>query len=287
METVKIHAKINLSLKIVGLAANGYHFLDMLVAPVNNIFDTVTVSVRNDKAITCRMTYSEKLSERLEVPDERNTAVKAARLLMETFSFNGFDIEIHKGIPFMAGLGGSSADASGVILAVSKMFGLDINCEEIRKLAMKCGADVQLQMFDGLKRVRGFGEKIEIIENITPLHIIIAKNKGGVSNTDCFPTLDKLNNSTFPDNDDNTALIDNLQKGDVDSAVRLMINDLQPASVLLTPNINDTLEMLRASGAIAATMTGSGSACIGIYKTAKAQNAALKFLHGKLLFVSD
>lgn len=287
METVKIHAKINLSLRIVGLAANGYHFLDMLVAPVENIFDTINVSVRNDKVVTCRMAYAEKLSECLEVPHERNTAVKAAKLLIEVFGFDGFDIEIHKGIPFMAGLGGSSADASGVILAVSKIFGLDINCEEIRKIAMRCGADVLLQMFEGLKRVRGFGEKIEIIDSIAPLHIIVAKNKGGVNNIDCFPVLDKLNNSTFQNNDDNTALIRNLQKGNVDSAVRLMINDLQPASVLLTPNINDTLELLSASGAIASTMTGSGSACIGIYKTAKAKNIALKFLHGKLVFVSD
>jgi 4-diphosphocytidyl-2-C-methyl-D-erythritol kinase len=285
--TVKIHAKINLSLRVVGLADNGYHYLDMLVLPVENIFDIITVARRRDDQITCTMEYADNFrTERMEVPHDSNTAVRAAKLLQLALDIGGLDIHITKGIPFMAGLGGSSADAAGVIVAVCELFQIEpVQKHTIQSIALKCGADVQLQMTAGLKRARGFGEQIEHIPSIPPLHIVVAKSAGGVKSNQCFPLLDQTNNNTFQPNDDNTKLITLLQLGNLDSAIQYFVNDLQPPAIQLNPDIQTTLDLLRQSGALIASMTGSGSACFGIYKTAEDKTAALEFLRDKLQFV--
>ena len=285
MQTVKVNAKINLSIKVVGVAANGYHYLDMVTMPAENIADKISVTPRKDKKITCEFKFMDNIRDRYNVPDEQNTAVKAARLLMKEYNLNGFDILIEKGIPFLAGLGGSSADAAGVILATCKLFHIDVKNNNILALAMKCGADVPMQLFGGVKRVRGFGEDIEIAESVNALHIIVAKGKGTVSTLECMRKIDEITGKVFAKNDDNSEFVRALQRNDIKSAACYMVNDLQAAAILLNPDITRTLELLKASGAINANLSGTGSACFGVYGTAEQKAAAFEFLKDKLELV--
>ena len=126
--SIKVNAKINLSLDITGVRADGYHTLDMLMTSVD-IFDTVTA--RKSSISQVRMDG--------KVVEGDNTAVKALELLQNKYGIN-MQVDIVKGIPFSAGIGGSSADASGVFYLTSKLYGIDV--EEMIPLALKVCCDV-------------------------------------------------------------------------------------------------------------------------------------------------
>jgi len=123
--SIKVNAKINLSLDITRVREDGYHDLDMLMTSVD-IFDTITAQ-KSDKS---QVTMDGKVVE------SNNTAVKALTLLQEKFGI-AMKVDIVKGIPFSAGMGGSSADASGVFFCASKLFGISI--DEMMPLALKVG----------------------------------------------------------------------------------------------------------------------------------------------------
>jgi len=274
----EVSAKVNLSLRVVGVVDNGYHLLDSVVMSMPHIFDVVTLSKREDDNITCRIEFMPNIVEIHEIPHEQNSAVKAAKFLMDEFGLSGFDIVIEKGIPCMAGLGGSSADAAGVILGVCEMFAIDKDDARICAIADKCGADVRMQMSVGIKRVRGFGEKIEFVDEVAPLYIIVAMGKGSVSTPECYKMVDEICGCKFTDNDDNAGLVDALRKGDLARASEFMVNDMQAAAVSLNPDIANTLELLRQTGAVAVSMTGSGAACFAIFDEEDKYNSTLSLL---------
>lgn len=114
---IKAPAKVNFALGITG-ESGGFHMLDSIVCTID-LFDDVTVAKRSDGMvnITMRGMGSEN------IPPEANNAVRAAELFAEKHSTGGADITITKRIPMGAGLGGSSADAAGVLRAMSKLYG--------------------------------------------------------------------------------------------------------------------------------------------------------------------
>ena len=113
---VRICAKVNLSLNISG-TSGGMHLIDTVVAPVD-IYDTVCAKPRADTLVNVYMHGRGSES----IPPEANNAVKAGEAFVAAFGTRGADIEIYKDIPMGAGLGGSSADAAGVLNALAKLY---------------------------------------------------------------------------------------------------------------------------------------------------------------------
>ena len=129
---VKSYAKINLTLNITGMDG-GFHNIESLVTTVD-LYDTVTVNVKKREGITLKM---RGLGE--DLPTETNNAYKAARLFSEEYnSGGGIEVEIFKRIPLAGGLGGSSADAAGVLVALKKATGIS---DDIKPLADRLGSD--------------------------------------------------------------------------------------------------------------------------------------------------
>ncbi len=114
---VKAYAKLNLTLAVTGVR-DGYHMLDSLVCTVD-MFDLIKLKRRKDKLVSVEM--HGRGTETL--PYEKNNAVKAAEAFIKTFDTCGTDIKIFKNIPVGAGLGGSSADISGVINGMARLYG--------------------------------------------------------------------------------------------------------------------------------------------------------------------
>ena len=113
--TVKSYAKVNLALNVTG-CAGGYHLLDSVVASVD-ICDTVRAKPRKDALVNVYMRGMGSEG----IPPEGNNAVRAAEAFVRAFGTKGADIQIDKDIPIGAGLGGSSADAAGVLNALAKV----------------------------------------------------------------------------------------------------------------------------------------------------------------------
>ncbi|MDE6757729.1 MAG: 4-(cytidine 5'-diphospho)-2-C-methyl-D-erythritol kinase [Clostridia bacterium] len=225
---IKVFAKINLSLDITGVRSDGYHELDMLNTSVS-IYDTISA---------CKSKASRVVMDGVEA-GENNTAVKALKLLKENFDIN-MDVEIQKGIPFSAGLGGSSADASGVFFCAHKLYELPL--EDIMRLAVKVGCDVPYMLYGGGARVQGVGEIVKPCK-LPQLSLVICQKEYGASTKEIYSKYDEI--GSYP------------KVGD-------KFNALEKAAVALNPNIKIAKKrLLKFTDRV--FMTGSGSAYVGVF----------------------
>ena len=115
---VKAYAKVNLTLDITG-EADGFHTLDSLVVTVD-LFDQISAKKRKDGKI--RVFMHGLGSE--TIPPEENNAQRAGEAFTARFKTAGADIAIYKNITVGAGMGGSSADAAGVLNALARLYGI-------------------------------------------------------------------------------------------------------------------------------------------------------------------
>lgn len=172
---LKVHAKINLTLEITGVNSRGYHELDMICCSVSP-FDVVRVKLSDDIRVT--MDGAEAGRE--------NTAYRAALCVKEECGVS-LDVDIKKGIPSGAGLGGSSADASAVFFAAVRMGLTDEKTAE--KLCVKVGSDVVYMMKGGYCRLRGEGEKIMSLGEIG-FKVAIVQKEAGASTAEVYKGYD-------------------------------------------------------------------------------------------------
>ena len=150
-------AKLNLFLHITGRRPDGYHALQT-VFQLLDWGDTLHFTRRDDG----RVTRSTDVSG---VPPEHDLTVRAALLLKNhTGSAEGVDIQIDKRLPMGAGLGGGSSDAATTLLALNRLWKLDLPREELQALALKLGADVPFFVFGKNAFAEGVGEALEAVQ---------------------------------------------------------------------------------------------------------------------------
>jgi 4-diphosphocytidyl-2-C-methyl-D-erythritol kinase len=150
-------AKLNLFLHITGRRPDGYHALQT-VFQLLDWGDTLHFTRRDDG----RVTRSTDVSG---VPPEHDLTVRAALLLKNhTGSAEGVDIQIDKRLPMGAGLGGGSSDAATTLLALNRLWKLDLPREELQALALKLGADVPFFVFGENAFAEGVGEALEAVQ---------------------------------------------------------------------------------------------------------------------------
>lgn len=257
--SVKVYGKINLSLKVCG-TANGYHILDTVMASIN-VFDVVSVCPLPENEFTVTFDGT--------VDGANSNAMKAAVLIRETFGIGGADVKITTGIPSGAGLGGSSADAAGVILALARLNGIDEADERLADIAAKVGSDVPYMLSGGFVRLVGTGTGVNRFTAPVGRKVMLA-GKGTVNTGECFREYDE--GKFAGDAPDNDELITALKNGDFDRASRNFINELQPYASVLNRGVSETIAVMKGCG-LHACMTGSGSYSFGFGDDLAMQNA--------------
>ena len=262
---IKIPAKINLTLDVVG-KNDGYHDIKSLVTSVD-VFDQITVTERKDHRINLMMSGIP-----VDVEEENNNAFKTAKLFMEKYSTLGVDIKIKKGIPVGAGMGGSSADVAGVLIAMNRIY--DVNAD-LKELADSLGSDVAYMLEGGYAVISGRGEKIAKKDIRKTLYFIILTDKKSVSAKDSYKKFDSIGkNHRQCTNGAVKALSD-----DDFYRFKLMIkNDLLDASAHFSEGIKHNLYVLEMAGAPAKIMTGSGSAVLGVFESERERNETYRKL---------
>lgn len=242
--TVKVNAKINLSLNVEG-KKDGYHLLDTVVASVN-LADVVT-ACRSDA-------FSVSFSDEKIVAESSN-AYKAAEYMTEKYSLPPVRISVCNRIPCGCGLGGSSADCAGVINALSDLFGLNLCDEEKRGIAEKFGSDTPYMLRGGYARLRGRGENVEYFRSYFSLPVIIAY-RGDVNTGECFALFDKeCGNGFVADND---ALISDIIECNLRGICRETKNALTGAAGKLNRFVSTAEKSIDAPH----FMTGSGAGVV-------------------------
>jgi 4-diphosphocytidyl-2-C-methyl-D-erythritol kinase len=231
------HAKLNVFLRVLGRRPDGYHDIESLIVPVS-LADEVTVRVAPDLRLSVRGPLAE------EVPlDESNLVVRAAELLAARCSIDpGADIELVKRIPVSAGLGGGSADAAAVLVALNELWSCDLSGDDLLELAAEVGSDVPALLRGGPVLVRGRGDVVEPATQDSAWWVLVPQ-PFGISAADAYAWWD--------------------EDGGVGSG-SAKGNDLEPSVARRHPEILEAKERLLAEGARDAIMAGSGPTVAGL-----------------------
>lgn len=250
------HAKVNITLAVLGTRADGYHLLDMLMQSVQ-LGDSLTFAPAGDLRLA--------LHGMPPIPsDGRNLALRAAQLLQDTYHVTkGACITLKKRIPVGAGLGGGSADAAAVLLGLDRLWDLRLPYEELAALGLALGADVPFCLSGGLARVQGVGDIIQPIPCEHAYDLLIVQPCVGLSTPAVFKAYDAL--PGVPRNPDAPAAEKAMREGDLRALAMAMGNALEAAAIPMRPEIAICIQTLSHYGAIAVQMTGSGSAVIALF----------------------
>lgn len=276
--TLRAHAKINLFLDIAGRLPNGYHILNTVMREIG-LSDRVTVSVSEGSGIflTC---------DHPQIPcDARNIAVRAAeKFLVETGSPAAVRIRIEKRIPIEAGLGGSSTDGAAVLTALNRLFGEPLSKARLSALGAALGADVPFCLTGGTAICGGIGEKITPITIPDDFTVAVVKPDFSCPTAGAYRAYDK---SPLPVREDFSAFVQALPHG-VSRWSGGVYNVFE--QLYRDPRIEALTGSLKKNGALAAALSGSGSAVFGIFgdeKTAEEAVGKIDALFCKIIRSND
>lgn len=267
---VKAYAKLNLTLSVTG-STGGYHMLDSLVCSVD-LFDLIVLKKRRDDKVIIEM--HGQGTELL--PYEQNNAARAAESYINAFGTRGADITIYKNIPVGAGMGGSSADAAGVIRGMSKLYGAGSE-RELKELASSLGSDTGYMLSGGYARLTGRGEKVEQIDSKLRLNFLLLKPRGGVSTAECYKLYDTM---PQPAQTSENA-IHSLILGDKAALGAQLSNALYTPAKTLNPDVKTAYDELLSFSPLGVNMTGSGSAVYALFENAEFCSWAKSRYRGK------
>lgn len=268
---VQARAKINLALDVVERMDNGYHSLDMIMAPIS-ICDEIEIEIGICDEVTC---------EGMKLP-EKNTVSKMVQVLKELYHLSSnYKISIKKHIPAQAGLGGGSADAAAVCKAILQMEGIEETEENLYEITKQVGADVPFCIHDKWARVKGIGEKIIPIESDWQFNIIVVKPDFGISTANAFSKW-KESRPFHPDVD---LVESSIREKNMDLLYQTMANALEPIAFEIEPELNQVKMDMEDAGLVRILMSGSGSSMLGFSVDEDVIQSAYERLKEKYSFV--
>jgi 4-diphosphocytidyl-2-C-methyl-D-erythritol kinase len=263
-------AKLNLFLHVLGQRPDGYHLIESVFMLIDWC-DTLHFEIRADGEIS----RSDLLSGSAVALPTDDLTVRAARLLQKATGCKlGVHITLEKRIPSQAGMGGGSSDAASCLMALQRLWQVELPVPELHALALRLGADVPFFLSGRNAWVEGVGEKIRPID-LPAGRFLVLKPFAGVSTPDIFgsPALKRdTPPATILGFAENARL-------NADAAFNFGHNDLTPVAINLCPEIGQALDWLALRG-LKGKMTGSGSA-IFAHLPSPADEAADKLLLGK------
>jgi 4-diphosphocytidyl-2-C-methyl-D-erythritol kinase len=281
------YAKLNLYLLVLNKRGDNYHNIKTVFERID-LSDKIILIPRQDNKIKI-------ISSARNIPkDSSNLAYRSAKLLQNRFNINrGADIKIIKHIPVGGGLGGGSSNAASVLVALNKLWGLNLDRDKLAGLAKKIGCDVPFFIYNapfalGVAR----GDRIRILDTLSKVrlwHILavpktevsteLIYNKWDIAMKSFKETLSNLFGRessgilkkaglTRPSYDVKM-LTSALRKKDLFLISKALFNSLQEVTAKLYPEVARIKEKLGILGVKAILMSGSGPAIFGIVHSRK------------------
>ena len=267
---IKSFCKINLSLRVLKRLSNGYHNIKSLVT-FCDLHDLISIS--KIKGVNDKISFSGRFKK--GVNKKSNTITNVLYLLRKRnfFQEQAFKIDIQKNIPHGSGLGGGSSNAADVLNFFNSKMRLKLNKDEISKIAYQIGFDTPVSLEK--KNTLLTGKKGEILRlnqkfrlNILIVYPnVICSTKKIYANNKKFTFLRSQSNFYIKDKN---KLIDFLKNEN---------NDLEKTAIKFYPKVRKIINFIKSqNGCYFSRITGSGSACIGIFSNMKSAVFAQKFM---------
>jgi 4-diphosphocytidyl-2-C-methyl-D-erythritol kinase len=281
---VNTPAKLNLFLEVLGRRPDGYHELETVMVSIR-LYDTLlfTEDDSHQTRLRCHFAAPHGFSpqQRQSLTSDDNLVFRAANLLREqTGCRRGVLIELTKRIPLQAGLGGGSSDAAATLVGLNRFWHLGLSAGQLRDLAALLGSDVNFFVDSPQAAVcRGRGEKIAPLGLARRLHFVVACPSSGLSTGAVFGHWQQQP-SQLPRT--SSALVAALQGVATVRNDEVLFNALQAPASGLNADVARTLADLRDAGADAVAMSGSGSSCFALCRSARHARSLAGRLRGRV-----
>ena len=252
--------KVNLLLNILGKRADGFHELESVLYPIR-VFDRLSFA---------RASRGIQLS--CQAPglptDAGNLVHRAAALFLEAAGVrDGVRVALEKNIPLAAGLGGGSGNAATTLLGLNELFGGPLSPEQLQRIAVSLGSDVPFFLQDKPALATGRGEEIQPLGAFPALRgtaFLLIHPGFGIATTWAYQQLARFPAALNGQPGRAQKLISRLQNTDLRAAAADFYNSLEAPALEKYPLLVLFQEFLRANGATATLMSGSGSTTFAV-----------------------
>jgi 4-diphosphocytidyl-2-C-methyl-D-erythritol kinase len=273
-------AKVNLALLVGPVRPDGFHEIASVMVPVS-LADRVTVEKTPGAAldVVCDV-----------APGADNLAARLVREF-ETRLDRTFEVRvtIEKRVPHGGGLGGGSSDAAATLLALERLFDLELSPKLRYDGAAAVGSDVPFFLWPGAQLAMGRGQVLKQL-HLPALRLVIAVPDVSLSTPVVYGWRDEDAKTTIKDFVPRARLLSSRMQAATNAkdVAALVANDLEPSVVRRREKVGELIERLRSAGALAAAMTGSGAAVFGIFGSeAKALKAREAVAPARAWYVTD
>lgn len=264
--TETARAKVNLTLRVLGRRADGYHDLESLVV-FADCADTLTLTPGAQLSLATGGPGAQDCGEMSD-----NLVVRVALLLAERIpglALGRFTLDKH--LPVAAGIGGGSADAAAALRLLARANSIAIDDPRIVGVARDTGADIPVCLASKTCTMTGVGENLAMLD-VPPMPCVMVNPRVGVATKDVFTALG-LGKGEFLAGAGDVMLspgwpVDGASFNEWIDAIGHGTNDLERPALKVEPVVGDVLSALRETeGVRLARMSGSGATCFGIYQT--------------------
>ena len=233
MQTIKIPAKVNLSLEITGVK-DGLHTLKMETVSID-MYDTVSYCPNDKGVVDVRF---EDCFDGFDEDRFRPIIERAISKFVETYGNVGADMIISKRVPLGAGIGGSSVAVVGVVKALEKLKNTKVDT----RFLLSIGSDIPVVYVGGRNLVTGVGDVVTPLEKQEKHFVILIK--GAVDSGKAYSLFDKIGSEKYGARE----------------------NHLEKSARILNEGVIDARKALENAGAKDVVMSGSGSAVVGVFE---------------------
>jgi 4-diphosphocytidyl-2-C-methyl-D-erythritol kinase len=273
----KAPAKINLTLRVLGRRADGYHELESLVA-FAGVGDALTFAPGGALMLAVSGPTAQAAGDNAD-----NLVLKAARALagrIAGLTLGGFALS--KRLPVAAGLGGGSADAAAALRLLARANGVALDDPRLMQAAQATGSDVPVCLDPKPRLMRGIGDVLSAPLDLPRLFAVLVNPGVAVSTRDVFAGLNLASPPASGGASSPAPLVLEGWGGEPTAFVAALAkdrNDLEAPAIELEPAIANVLAVLQAlPDCRLARMSGSGATCFGLFRTNAAAAAAARTL---------
>jgi len=254
---LRAFAKVNYALDVLGLRADGYH-------EISTVLQSISLA---DEVQLRRAAGGFDLSlepEEVKIgSQERNTTYLAWKALQGLAGEElPVKVTLRKEIPAGAGLGGGSANAAAVLVGLNELFSLGLRVDELRGIGVGIGTDVPFCISGGTALGQGVGEILTPLPSPPAHRLVVAKPLRSADTAGMYRAYDETGTESMRSVE---PVVSALRSGSRPVLAAAVGNDLAPVTRGFIPEVATLERTLLASGALGASMSGSGTAVYGIF----------------------
>ena len=266
--TLRPPAKINLFLRVGARRPDGFHEVQTLLQSIA-LADRLVVTGRRGPFVL-------RVKGGGAPADRTNLIWRAAEVLWRALDRSGdprdAQVTLEKHVPAGAGLGGGSSDAAAALVALNRVWKGRRSVADLARLAVELGADVPFFLCGGTALGLHRGDAVYPVDDVRRLGVVVLVPSFGVATADAYRWYDEDAAASIAPDAASREPVMRVDVGWPSGGVEL-INDLAAPVVRRHPGVGEMMSALRAHGALAAAMTGSGSAVFGLFPEGRAQAA--------------